>query len=97
MIQLSNSAYIEPIYTIAKHLSAAKVPFHFQDFLSGAELTFPWCDGTVKCCQHSIGSDSGYVESYNFLWDRGTISMLDVDEAIRKIIDDYRYFKEREE
>lgn len=92
MFQLSKIAYIEPIYIIAKHLSARKIPFNFQDFLSGAQLSFPWCSGTVKCYQHSIGSKSGYVESYGFAWDKGAVSMLDVDEAIRKIIEDHDTF-----
>ena len=81
--------YEKRINFIAEALDALQVPYTKNESWDGAQLRFPWCEGDIVCHFFSMGSDSGFVESYCFPWDEGDVSMLSPQEAIVEI---YHYF-----
>ena len=86
----SNFKYLKPIFTIAEALASADIPFEFHDCYDGAQLRFPWSEGDIVCHSGSYGSHSGRrVESYQFPWDNGDVTMLTIEEAIEKISNYY--------
>lgn len=89
--------YINPILDLALILRAAKVPFTFHTLYEGAQLRFPWCDGDVICHEHSYGSDHGAVETYQFPWDEGDVSVMSPSQAGAGIITHYNEKMEEEE
>lgn len=87
----SNFKYLNSIHMIARMLYCADVPFWFNGYQDGAQLTFPWCGGEVICYNDSIGCDSGDVETRHFPWDKkGSFSVLTIDETFQEISKYYR-------
>jgi hypothetical protein len=81
--------YFKPIEIIADFLDNKKIENTCYHCYEGYQLRFNWCKGDVACHSGTYGSRSGYVETYNFPWDDGDVSMLTPIEAANKI---YNYY-----
>ena len=82
--------YERHIDFIAEALDTLHVPYTKYHCWEGAQLRFPWCKGDVACHASTYGSDSGFVETYQFPWDEDDVSMLSPQEAIDKIANYYK-------
>ena len=83
---MTTSNFGTVILTLAAQLSTAHVPFTVNKCFDGWQLRFPWCEGDVICHSGSYGHDDMCVESYQFSWDEGDVSVLTPDEAAERII-----------
>ena len=84
--------YFERINDLVLTLSDNGVPCHVEDCYDGYKVTFPWCSGDVIAHSYmSGGGEYGYtVESFEFPWDEGDVTLLDVQEAIDLITEYYK-------
>jgi hypothetical protein len=81
--------YAERIVTIAASLDRAGIPYSIHSIYEGWQLRFPWCAGDIAVHDGTYGAKTDKVESYQFPWDEGDVSVLMVGEAIEKIITYY--------
>lgn len=88
----TNQEYYRRITFIAEALDELDIPNNLRLCYNGAQLRFPWCEGDVACHEGTYGSDSGFVESYQFPWDDGDVTMLSPQEFIEKV---YRFYQEK--
>lgn len=86
--------YAERIARIAHLLAEMGVPYTVHSIWNGAQLRFPWSCGDVACHAGTYGSRDGYVETYEFSWDKGDVSMLTPEEAAARIAAEYFETKE---
>ena len=88
--------YKQRIDFISSILSLLGIPYTVLPIWEGWQLRFPWCIGDVACHDGTYGSASGMVESYEFPWDEGDVSVLTPQEATIKIIAYYNEKTEKE-
>lgn len=69
-------------YACKKH----NIPSAMRRCYDSWQIVFPWCDGDIASNSETFGNSKQMVESYQFPWDRGDVSVLTVDDAIQKII-----------
>lgn len=86
----TNFKYLVPILKVARILDTLEVPFQFTGCYNGAQLNFDWCEGDVVCHEGSYGHTRGEVETYQFPWDDGDVSVLSHSECAKKIIEYYK-------
>ena len=67
-------------------LCDAGVPYEPRALFEGWQLRFPWTRGDVACHLGTYGHANGFVETYQFPWDEGGVSMLTPEECANKII-----------
>lgn len=84
--------YFERIADLALALSDNGIPCHVENLYDGYKVTFPWCRGDVIAHSGMLGGgECGYtVESFEFPWDEGDVTLLDVQEAIDLITNLYK-------
>lgn len=82
--------YFQRITAIEQACMDNNIPYSVNRLLDGWQIQFPWCKGDVACHGGTYGHDIDMVESYEFPWDEGDVSMLTVEEAIEKIITFYK-------
>lgn len=85
-----NPIYAQSVLSIIIRLYGAKVPYIPRALYEGWQLRFPWTEGDVACHKGTYGSAHGKVETYEFPWDDGGVTMLDPNECAEKIIAYYR-------
>lgn len=87
--------YAERIVKIAAALDAAEVPVPYTicQCYEGWQLRFPWCKGDIAVHDGTYGAPAGKVESYQFSWDNGDVTSLTVEEAVRRIKNEYIIYK----
>lgn len=78
--------YAERINIIAASLAEACVPYEINECYEGWQLRFWWCKGDVAVHDGTYGAAQGYVETYQFPWDEGDVSILSPEEAAERII-----------
>ena len=83
--------YAESIIIIAALLDKNEVPYSINKIWEGWQLRFPWTRGDVACHAHTYGNTTGHVETYEFPWDEGDVSMLKPEAAAEKIINYFKY------
>lgn len=81
--------YFERISTIGTACEIFGIPYTINTILDGYQIRFPWCDGDIACHSYTFGVSNDCVESYCFPWDEDDVTVLEVEEAINKIIDLY--------
>ncbi len=78
--------YANKIKAIGSACESRGIPFEIGKSWDGAIITFPWSNGDVVCNGLSGGhSGADLVESFQFPWDKGDVTVLTVKEAIEKI------------
>jgi len=84
--------YFERIDDLVYGLSDNGVPCDVENLYDGYKVTFPWCCGEVIAHSHMLSGDKCEyaVESMWFPWDKGNVTLLDVQEAIDLITDFYK-------
>lgn len=87
--------YAERIAKIAAALDAAEVPVPYTicPIYEGWQLRFPWCKGDIAVHDGTYGANADKVESYEFSWDEDDVTVLSVDEAIKRIKNEYILYK----
>lgn len=79
--------YKERIDFIATCLSRLNIPFEMRPIYEGWQILCPWADNAdVAAHDGTYGAARGMVESYEFPWDEGDVSMLTPEEAADRII-----------
>jgi hypothetical protein len=84
--------YFENIIFIKRILEELNIPCLPNVAHDGAQLRFPWCEGDVVCHCGSYGNKQGLVETYQFPWDNGDVSVMPPQEACRRIVGYYQDF-----
>ena len=79
----------ERIAAMSDKLDTYGIPHEVNDCWDGAQIRFPWAIGDVACHSYTVGCKIGYVETYQFPWDRCDVTMLVPEEAIDKIVQFY--------
>lgn len=83
--------YEQIINELALELAAVGVPYEINECYEGWQLRFPWCMGDVAIHDGTYGHSMGKVESYQFPWDNGDVTVLSVDAAAALIISYYEF------
>ena len=81
--------FMENLTPILTGLIAEGVPFRYRPLYDGWQLIFKWSGDVaadVACHSGTYGNLEGFVESYNFPWDEGDVSMLTPDDFLKKVI-----------
>ncbi len=78
--------YYERISFIKSILDSLHIPCSMNECWEGYQLRFPWCEGDVAAHDGTYEHNRGKVESYEFPWDDGDVSVLTPEEAAIKII-----------
>lgn len=78
--------YYERISFIKSILDSLHIPCSMNECWEGYQLRFSWCEGDVAVHDGTHGHNRGKVESYEFPWDDGDVSVLTPEEAAIKII-----------
>lgn len=73
------------ILSIAVYLTVCGVPYEIKRLHDGYQLIFDWTRGDVACHSGTYMSSKGFVESYQFPWDEGDVTVMSPDEAARAI------------
>lgn len=81
--------YVARINHIAKICADHNVPYAINKLWEGWQIRFPWCEGDVACHDSTYGRNVGMVESYQFPWDHGDVSVLTPEEAGALIVEYY--------
>lgn len=68
--------YAQTILKVTDKLDEAKVPYTINDCLGGYQLRFPWSHGDIVAHQYAP-SALGKVESMDFSWDEGDVTMME--------------------
>lgn len=101
---IKNRTYKNRILCISAECDLHHIPYTLvpmDDFVNdnynggGWQIRFPWCVGDVACHKYTYGNMDGYVESYQFPWDEGDVSVLTPEEAADKIVAYYNELKEK--
>ena len=82
-------SYKERIDFIAAILKLLSIPFEMGPLYEGWQLRFPWCEGDVACHRGTYGQANGMVETYQFPWDDGDVTMITPTAAAIRIISLY--------
>lgn len=82
------------IFYLACLLNLLDVPNRFNECYDGAQLRFDWHIGDVACHSGTYGANQGKVETYEFPWDNGDVSVLTPQEAAARIANLYYELKE---
>lgn len=86
--------YFTILSAIANKLAQENIPFILEPCNDGWRLVCPWADGAdIAVNRFTFGSSKGRVESYKFPWDNGDVSILESEEAFRKIRQLWREYK----
>ena len=80
--------YAQAILDITNKLDKAEVPYTINDCLNGYQLRFPWCDGDIVAHQYAP-SRLGKVESMNFSWDAGDVTVMEPEAMAIMVIAEY--------
>lgn len=83
--------YEQIINELALELASVNVPYEINECYEGWQLRFPWCYGDVAIHDGTYGHTEGKVESYQFPWDNGDVTVLSVDAAAALIISYYEF------
>lgn len=80
------TTYYERISYIAQRCLENKIPFEIKPLYEGWQIRFNWAYGAdVAAHDGTYGTFSGKVESYQFPWDEGDVSVLEPEEAFELI------------
>lgn len=79
--------YAERIEIIADACEYLNIPHEVVDICDGKQIRFPWTYGDIACHSWTYGAEHDKVESYQFPWDKGDVSVLSVGEAIAYLVD----------
>jgi len=79
------NTYEKAINEVIAILINHNVPFTVNQIYEGLQLRFPWCDGDVACHEGTYGAENGKVETYEFPWDEGDVSMLTPADCAMRI------------
>jgi hypothetical protein len=77
--------FARPILQIANALSESGIPFSLNTSFDGMQICFPWANADMICHSYSYGSNFGKVESMGFPWDKGDVTSMEVNTAIRLV------------
>lgn len=86
---IKTDEYMDRINTIAQICAEHGVPYVTRKLWEGGQIRFPWCAGDVACHDAIYGYNDGMVESYEFPWDEGDVSVLTPEEAGARIVEYY--------
>lgn len=81
--------YTERIEIIADACENLKIPYEIVDCYDGKQLIFPWSSGDIACHSGTFGAKLNMVESYQFPWDNGDVTVLSVGGAIAKLVEQF--------
>lgn len=81
--------YAKPILELANLCTKKDIPFTLNIIWDGLQIRFPWHSGDMACHAGTYGHTSGCVESYQFPWDNGDVSVLEPEEAVELLFDLY--------
>ena len=70
---------------IKNAFDAYGIPCSINECWEGYQLRFNWTNGDIAIHDGTYCHEKGCVESYEFPWDDGDVSVLTPDEAIEKI------------
>lgn len=88
-----NPIHLRSAFTLVSLLYNANVPYEFRLLYEGWQLRFSWDEGDVACHNGTYGNAAGLVETYQFPWDNGDVSMLTPEECAERIITYYNEIK----
>ena len=80
----------QAILKVTDKLDEAKVPYTIHECLGGYQLRFPWCDGDIVAHQYAP-SKLGKVESMDFSWDTGDVTVTEPEDMATMIIVEYLF------
>lgn len=73
------------IIQIANALSECGIPFSLNTAFDGMQIRFPWANADIVCHSLSYGNEFDRVESMGFPWDKGDVTSMEVNTAIRLV------------
>lgn len=85
--------YKDAINKMCDLLTEARVPYTLKSCYEGWQLRFPWHEGDVACHTGTYGSNTGKVESYQFPWDEGCVTMDTPEKMVKRIVQLYTLLK----
>ena len=85
-----NPDFISVAAELITELKELEVPFTTNVAMDGIQFRFPWHDGDVIIHHYSYSCNSGMMESYNFPWDRGDVSVWEPVEIAALLVCLYR-------
>ena len=79
--------YLHTINCITHALYVLGVPYEINPMpaQNGYQLTFCWTDGDVACNELTQGSEHNLVETMDFPWDNGDVTVMTPQEAAARI------------
>lgn len=92
-----NTIYRDTVVEVLTELIKYEIPYEVERLWDGFKVTFPWCNGDFVCHSGSYGNQEGFVETMNFPWDDGDVSMLEVNEIVVLLVRYYNLKKRVEE
>lgn len=84
-----NPEYAKPILELANLCTKKDIPFTLNVIWDGLQIRFPWHPGDMACHAGTYGHTDGCVESYQFPWDNGDVSVLEPEVAVELLFDLY--------
>lgn len=78
--------YFKSIIFIYNILTELSIPCTINPLFNGWQLCLPWHEGDVAAHSGTYGEAQGMVESYQFPWDNGDVTVLTPEEAAIRII-----------
>ena len=89
-MRTTNIDYFAIMNGIRETLLSRGIPCTMNPLYEGYQLRFHWCDGDVAIHSTTYCNNIGRVETYNFPWDEGDVSVLEPDEFIEIITNFYQ-------
>lgn len=78
--------YYERIKYIANECLKNEIPFEMSPIFDGWQIKFNWANGADAAAHFgTYGSDSDKVETYQFPWDKGDVSVFSPEMAFLNI------------
>ena len=89
--------YKERIDLIDTCLTRLNIPHEVRPIWEGWQILCPWADDAdVAAHDGTYGAKRGMVETYEFPWDEGDVSVLTPEEAADRIITYWNQLNGRE-
>lgn len=89
MTTVNTPEFFNVMNSISKEFDTIGIPHTMRERLDGYQIVFPWTEGDIAIHLGTYSCEEGCVESYQFSWDDGGVSVLDPEEAIYKIEEEY--------
>lgn len=81
--------YYHIISLMGEAFAEQEIPFTINPCHDGYQIRFPWCKGDIAMHSFTIGATEGKVETYQFPWDGGDVTVMSPLNAVLTVIGYY--------